>query len=111
MKRGEVYRTQEKFPERGHKPSFYVIVSRDFIAGNDDVDTVICAPIYGESLGLRSEVLVGVEEGLPKGSAIRCDFLTLLFKRKLTLFVSTLAAGKQRELSLALAYALQIKEG
>ena len=46
MKRGEIYRTSEKVAERGHKPGFYVVVSRDFIAENDDVSTVICAPIY-----------------------------------------------------------------
>ena len=56
MKRGEIYRTQEKIPERGHKPGFYVVVSRSFIAGNEDVSTSICAPVYSEMLGLRSEV-------------------------------------------------------
>ena len=109
MKRGEIYRTQEKIAERGHKPSFYVVVSRDFIAGNDDIETVVCAPVYGELLGLRSEVSVGTDEGLPKACGIRCDFLALLFKRKLTTFVSALSAEKQKELSAALTYALQIR--
>jgi hypothetical protein len=57
--RGEIYRTQEKVAERGHKPGFYVIVSRNFIAQNDDISTVICAPTYSEVLGLRSEVVFG----------------------------------------------------
>lgn len=108
MKRGEIYRTQGKIPERGHKPGFYVIVSRDFIAGNDDVETVVCAPVYSEILGLRSEVAVGSDEGLPKDCGIRCDFLALLFKSKLTTFVSALSSAKQRELNAALTYALQI---
>ena len=60
MKWGEIYRTREKVPERGHKPGFYVVVSRDFIAGNDDVSTVVCAPVYGEVLGLRTEVALGI---------------------------------------------------
>lgn len=111
MKRGEIYRTAEKVPERGHKPGFYVIVSRDFIAGNEDVDTVICAPIYSEILGLRTEVTIGVEEGLPRNCGIRCDFLTLMFKKKLNSFVSTLPAHKETELNLALGYALQLKHG
>src|SRR5207253_4625489 len=63
VKRGEIYRTQEKVPERGHKPGFYVVVSRNFIARNDDVSTVICTPVYSEILGLRSEVVLGVEDG------------------------------------------------
>ncbi len=32
MKRGEIYRTQGKIPERGHTPGFYVVVSRNFMA-------------------------------------------------------------------------------
>lgn len=108
MTRGEIYRTAERVPERGDTPGFYVVVSRDFIAGNDDVATVICAPIYSEILGLRSEVVLGREDGLPRKCAIRCDFLTLMFKRKLTQFVSSVSILKQRELNKALAYALQL---
>ena len=108
MKRGEIYRTQEKIPERGHKPGFYVVVSRNFIARNDDVSTVICAPVYSEILGLRSEVVLGVEDDLPHESAIRCDFLTLMFKGKLTHFVGTLSATKLKELDNALQYALEL---
>ena len=108
MKRGEIYRTQEKVPERGHKPGFYVVVSRDFIARNEDVSTVLCAPVYTEALGLRTEVVIGTAEGLPQESSIRCDFLTLMFKRKLTYFVASLPPDKQRELDRALSYALQL---
>jgi mRNA-degrading endonuclease toxin of MazEF toxin-antitoxin module len=85
--RGEVYRTRERVPERGAKPGFYVVVSRTFVAENEDVSTVICAPVYGEILGLTTEVVLGPEDGLPRGCAVRCDFLTLMFKRKLTQFV------------------------
>ena len=108
MTRGEIYRTSERMPERGHKPGFYVVVSRDFIAANDDVVTVVCAPIYNESLGLRSEVLLSRDDGLPRDSSIRCDFLTLMFKTKLTQFVTSLSVTRQRELNRALAYALQL---
>jgi len=108
VNRGEIYRTQEKIPERGHKPGFYVVVSRNFIAGNDDVSTVICAPVYSEILGLQSEVVLGTEDGLPRDSSIRCDFLTLMFKRKLTHFVGTLTVAKVKELDHALQYALEL---
>ena len=110
MKRGEIYRTREKLPERGHKPGFYVVVSRNFVAGNDDISTVIGAPIYSEILGLRSEVILGVEDGLPRECAIRCDFLTLMFKRKLTHFVGTLSVEKLKELNRALKYALELTD-
>jgi mRNA-degrading endonuclease toxin of MazEF toxin-antitoxin module len=108
VKWGEVWRTRERIAERGDKPGFYVVVSRDFIAGHEDVTTVVCAPVYGEVLGLRTEVPAGPEDGLPRDSAIRCDFLTLMFKRKLTGFVATLSAGKQAELKRALTRALQL---
>jgi len=108
MKRGEIYRTEEKIAERGDKPGFYVVVSRSFIAGNDDVSTVICAPVYGEILGLESEVILGLDEGLPRTCAIRCDFLMLMFKRKLTRFVGSLPPRKIAELNRALGYALEL---
>lgn len=110
MKRGEIYRAQEKVPERGHKPGFYVVVSRSFIAENDDVSTVICAPVYSEILGLGSEVVLGIEHGLPRESAVRCDFLTLMFKRKLTRFVGALSGDKLKELNRALRYALELAD-
>ncbi len=108
MRRGEVYRTRARVPERGDKPGYYVIVSRNFVAKNEDVSTVICAPVYGEILGLTTEVVVGPEDGLPCTSAVRCDFLTLMFKSKLTHFVSTLPAAKIAGLNRALAQALDL---
>lgn len=82
-------------------------MSRSFIAENEDVSTVICAPVYSEVLGLKSEVVVGREDGLPRESAIRCDFLTLMFKKKLTHFVGPLSLERIGELNRALAYALE----
>lgn len=108
MNWGEIYRTRERVAERGDKPGYYVIVSRNFIANHDDISTVICVPVYREVLGLRTEVGIGREEGLPHDSAIRCDFVMLMFKRKLTGFVGTLPPAKQRELKRALSYALQL---
>lgn len=111
MKRGELYRTRERVPERGGKPGFYVVVSRSFIAGHEDVPTVICAPVYSEILGLTTEVVLGPEDGLPHSCAIRSDFLTLMFKTKLTHFVALLKPAKIAELDSALAHALDLPLG
>jgi len=108
MRRGEIYRTATHLAERGDKPGFYVVVSRTFIAENLDVLTVVCAPVYSEVLGLRSEVVLGPEDGLPHVSAIRCDFLMLMFKRKLTQFVAQLSTDRVEELDHALQYALEL---
>ena len=109
MTRGEIYRSSEKLAERGHKPGFYVIVSRSFIAQNEDVATVVCAPIYSEFLGLATEVAVGTEDGLPHGSSVRCDFLTLMFKRRLTTPAGRLRPVSLKELDRALAVALGLR--
>ena len=97
MTRGEIYRTRERLAERGGKPGFYVVVSRAFVADNDDVSTVICAPVYSQVLGLSTEIVLGSEDGLPRTSSVRCDFLTLMFKSRLTDFVATLAPAKVRD--------------
>jgi len=104
--RGEIYRTRDRVSERGGKPGFYVVVSRAFVAGNTDVSTVICAPVYSEILGLETEVVLGPDDGLPRVSAVRCDFLTLMFKRRLTDFIATLTPAKLEALDRALALAL-----
>lgn len=108
MTRGEIYRTRERVPERGGKPGFYVVVSRAFVAENDDLSTVICAPVYSQVLGLTTEVVLSPGDGLPRTSAVRCDFLTLMFKSRLTQFVATLSPEKVGELNRALAVALDV---
>jgi mRNA-degrading endonuclease toxin of MazEF toxin-antitoxin module len=95
-------------PERGGKPGFYVVASRQFIAENPDVSTVVCSPIYSEILGISTEVVIGPEAGLPKPSAIRCDFLALMFKRELSTFVGSLSPLQIEELNRALAVSLDI---
>jgi mRNA interferase MazF len=106
--RGEIYRTRDRIPERGGKPWFYVVVSRAFVAENEDVSTVVCAPVYSEVLGLTTEVVLGPEDGLPRTSAVRCDFLMLLFKDRLTGFVATLSPEKVKALNRALTIALDL---
>lgn len=109
MTRGELYRTRDRVPERGDKPGYYLIVSRSFIAENADVSTVVCAPVYSEILGLATEVVVGPEEGVPRSSAVRCDFLMLMAKLKLTAFVGSLSDRRLAELGRALEIALELR--
>ena len=59
------------------------------------VDRDLCARLF-EVLGLTTEVVLGPDEGLPRTSALRCDFLTLMFKARLTQFVSTLSPDEAR---------------
>ena len=84
-------------------------MSRSFIAENEDVSTVVCAPVYSEILGLATEVPVGIAEGLPKPSAVRCDSLCLMFKSKLTHYVGSLGPERVTEMGRALSIALEIE--
>ncbi len=84
------------------------MVSRAFIAGNDDVSTVVCAPVYSEVLGISTELVVGPDHGVPKTSAARCDFLCLMFKSKLTHYAGALDVERLRDLDRALGITLGI---
>jgi hypothetical protein len=53
-------------------------------------------------------VVLDETDGLPMACAARCDFLCLMFKRKLSELVGTLAQGKLEALSRALAVALEL---
>ena len=69
---------------------------------------MVCAPVYSRVLGLTTEVIVGPEEGVPHRSAVRCDFLPLMFKVSLGPRVGGLAGSKIAALDNALARALDL---
>ena len=52
---------------------------------------------------------MGAADGLPTDCSIRCDFLALMFKSKLTGFVADLPRARMTELDDALARALGIE--
>jgi mRNA interferase MazF len=106
--RGDLYRTRARVAERGGKPGFYVVVSRAFVAESDDIATVVCAPVYSRVLGLSTEVVLEPQDGVPHTSAIRCDFLTLMFKEKLTTYVASLSRSRVADFDRALAMALDL---
>ena len=71
--------------------------------------SVICAPVYSSIHGLKSQVQVGISEGLKHESAIHCDELVSLPKSVLTDFVGMLSQSKLSELNEALVNALGIR--
>lgn len=106
MRRGDIYHCDSPLPERGGKGGYYVVVSREFVAANEEIDTVVCAPIYTTILGVRSEVVLGPHEGMKHECAIRCDFVALLLKEELGRLAGRLPPAKLQELDSALIYAL-----
>jgi mRNA interferase MazF len=108
VKRGELYRVEK--PSKRDPKGFrvLVIVSRQkFI--DTRYESVICAPIYSKCHGLKTEVEVGVEEGLKHDSCVRCDELLSVKKSDLTNFIGSLSSLKIEELNKSLKIALELE--
>jgi mRNA interferase MazF len=108
VKRGDLYRVEK--PSKRDPKGFrvFVIVSRQrFVQTRHQ--TVICAPITSNCIGLQSEIEIGVDEGLKHESCIHCDELVSIEKAKLTNFIGSLAAAKIEELNDALKFALELE--
>jgi mRNA interferase MazF len=103
--RGDVYWADLGAPA-GRRP--VCILTRD--AAIVVLHTVTCAPITRTIRGIRSEVEVGLHEGLPEASVISCDNVLTVPQSVL----DPVAAGhldevKRAELDRALRYALDIQ--
>lgn len=84
------------------------VLTRD--AAIQVLSAVTCAPITRTVRGIRSEVEVGPEEGLPDVSAITCDnIVTLPMAVLASEPVGHLGRGKRAGLDRALRYALDIQ--
>lgn len=74
------------------------------------LSAVTCAPITRTVRGIRSEVEVGPDEGLPEESVITCDnIVTLPFSMLAASPVGNLSLAKRAALDRALRYALDIQ--
>jgi mRNA interferase MazF len=101
VKRGELYRVRHASKSDPRASRVLVIVSRQ-AAIDSRLSSVICAPIYSSYHDLRSQVLVGTDEGLKHLSSIHCDELFSVQKSRLTDYVASLGPAKMLELNYAL---------
>jgi mRNA interferase MazF len=101
VKRGELYRVRHPSKSDPRASRVFVVVSRQ-AAIQSRLSTVICAPVYSFHHDLRSQVLVGIDEGLKHDSSIHCDELVSLPKSGLSDFVGSLGRTKILELNYAL---------
>jgi mRNA interferase MazF len=93
-------------PPAGRRP--VCVLTRD--AAIAVLVTVTCAPITRTIRGIRSEVEVGPEQGLPVPSAISCDNLLTVPQAALDpVPVGRLDEVKRAQLDRALRYALDIR--
>jgi mRNA interferase MazF len=92
-------------PPAGRRP--VCVLTRDVAI--EVLTAVTCAPVTRTIRGIRSEVEVGLDEGLPEVSVISCDNLITLPKRILEEPVGRLGPQGRVLLDQALRYALDIQ--
>ena len=110
MRRGDVYWNDRSEQARGNKPGFYVVVGRSFARNFPLLQTVTCAPIYSEVLGIDTEVVVDVDVGVRHRSSVRCDLLMQVDKQRLTRRVGRLAADQVAQLNQAIVRGTALDE-
>ncbi len=102
--RNEIY-WADLGPPAGRRP--VCVLTRS--AAIDALNAVTCAPITRTIRGIRSEVEVGPEQGLPEAGVITCDNIITVPKAGLDQHpVGALSPKKQAELDQALRFALAI---
>lgn len=109
MERGELYRVEKPSKRDPKRFRIYVIISRNYLV-EVDFPTLICVPVHTRIIGLDTEVIIGINEGLRHESAIRCDEIVSVPKSKLTNFIGSLSEQKIKELNQALKIALEIED-
>lgn len=93
-------------PPAGRRP--VCVLTRD--AALEVLTAVICAPITRTRRGIRSEVPVGPEHGLPEASVISCDNLITIPLASLDADpIGRLDLGDRVHLDQALRYSLDIR--
>lgn len=109
MIRGDLYRVPKPSAHDPKRSRVFVVVSRQALI-DSQFSTVICAPVYSSYKGLRTQVPIGVEEGLKHASSIHCDELISLPKSVLTDYTGRLSQEKLDQLRHALRIALELPE-
>ena len=103
--RSEIY-WADLGPPAGRRP--VCVLTRDAAIGV--LATVTCAPITRTIRGIRSEVELGPEHGVPEVSAISCDNVLTMPQAALDPApIGRLDTVKRVELDRALRYALDIQ--
>jgi mRNA interferase MazF len=100
LSRGEIWLYTFSKPDK-RRP--VVILSRQEVIHL--LHTVLVAPITSTIHGAPGEVIVGVEDGLKRDSAVNLDHVQTVEKERLRTFVGTLRAERMRAVCRALAVA------
>lgn len=104
MRRGEVW-WAELPPPVGHRP--VVLLSREEAYAVRNLVTV--APVTTRSRGIRSEVRLGPEQGLPKPCVANLDTIATIPKVALRDRISLLPLEKIEAINAAIRFALALE--
>ena len=103
--RGEIWICEFKGPDK-RRP--VLILSRDEAIAV--LDTVTVAPITTTLRGIRSEVNVGVREGLKAPSAIKLDHIQTVSKTALRQFIGSVRADTLDDVCRAVEHAFGCRD-
>jgi mRNA interferase MazF len=105
MKRGEVRWYEFSPPDKRHP---VLILTRDSVMPY--LNELTIAPITSTIRGIPSELVLGIEDGLPQECAINFDHLQTVPKTKLGQLITALPAELLRQVGPALCFALGLDE-
>ncbi len=100
VERGEIWSYRFKSPDK-RRP--VLVLTRPEVIPL--LHTVMVAPITSSRRGAPSEVMVGVEEGLKRDSAVNMDHVQTVEQDRLVGFIGSLDAAKMQQVCRALAIA------
>jgi mRNA interferase MazF len=101
IRRAQIWHYTFKQPDK-RRP--VLVLSRSEVI--DLLHTVMVAPITSTIHGAPSEVIVGIDEGLKRESAINLDHVQTVEKARLSRFVGTLSPQKMAAVCRALSIAV-----
>ena len=105
MTRGDVWWTT--LPgQAGRRP--VVLVSRESVY--ESRSSVTVAPATTRIRGIRVEVPLGPEDGMPRGSVVNVDNLVTISQDSLEEFITHLGRNKIRAINAAIRYALGLED-
>lgn len=104
MNRGEV-RWYKFSPPDKKRP--VLLLTRDSIM--EYLDEVTVAPITSTIRDIPTEVGLDKQDGMLHECAVNCDHIQTVSKGRLGTLVTTLSAAKMRDVSRAIAFALELK--
>lgn len=105
LSRGEIWMYEFRAPDR--RRPVLVLSRNEAIAV---LDTVTVAPITTTIRGIRSEVTVGIREGLKAPSAIKLDHLQTVSKSALRQFIGTVGEDTLSVVCGAVEHALGCRD-